>query len=386
MLKRIQLIRIKKPFLFSLLSVVLIGAATWLLYLKQHGYTWSDWTGFKTKTLWDALELLIIPFTLAGVATWLNRLDRKADRNLALDKQREEALQDYIDTISKSIMDKSLTNSSFDDDVRVIAQIKTSTILDRMDNDRKSKLIKFLTKVKLIITTDEIEWPIINLTGTDLQNIILTDINLTGVTLNKANLSGAIFNTTNLYGANLFETKLVDTKLINTCLSWAQLENAKLIGCKMIEGELSNAILSNADLTGASLIKADLAGASLSGAILNKTNLTDAELKNADLGHAKLVNANLTSANLIGAIFENADLFGAILSNANLTKPPFHSGWDPEAGFEPLWNADMEARAKEEYDDLRDANFTGATMPDGKLYDPDCHTEEILTGRKPINS
>ena len=76
-------------------------------------------TGFETKTLWDWMELLIVPFVLAGGAFYLNRNERETEREvaqvraiedrelaenrailereIATDRQREAALQSYLD-------------------------------------------------------------------------------------------------------------------------------------------------------------------------------------------------------------------------------------------------------------------------------------------------
>src|SRR5262245_4227897 len=68
-------------------------------------------TGFETKTLWDWMDLLIIPAVLAIGAFVLNRSERaverqvaedraKLEREIATDRQQEAALQAYIDRIS----------------------------------------------------------------------------------------------------------------------------------------------------------------------------------------------------------------------------------------------------------------------------------------------
>jgi hypothetical protein len=58
--------------------------------------------GFRGKTLWDWLQLLIVPFALAIVALLFQRTTTRTDeRQFALDNQREEALQAYIDRMSK---------------------------------------------------------------------------------------------------------------------------------------------------------------------------------------------------------------------------------------------------------------------------------------------
>jgi len=43
-------------------------------------------TGFETKTLWDWMELLIIPLVLAGGALLLNRSGRNLERHIAADR------------------------------------------------------------------------------------------------------------------------------------------------------------------------------------------------------------------------------------------------------------------------------------------------------------
>src|SRR5690349_17874168 len=65
-------------------------------------------TRFETKTLWDWMDLLIIPFVLIVGAFYLNRSDRAVDRQMVEDRaklereiatarQLEAALQSYLD-------------------------------------------------------------------------------------------------------------------------------------------------------------------------------------------------------------------------------------------------------------------------------------------------
>src|SRR5579863_5043439 len=106
-----------------------------------------DWTGtgFKNKTFWDWLQLLIVPFALAIIAFLFNRSTTRTaqkitaqrykqdqeitekryeqdkqiaaqryerDQHLALDKQREDLLQTYLDRMSELLLEKQLRTSS----------------------------------------------------------------------------------------------------------------------------------------------------------------------------------------------------------------------------------------------------------------------------------
>ena len=113
-----------------LIIFALIGLA---IYLSNIGYTWADWTGFSNysgsvtkddrgKTLWDWLQLLIVPAVLAVAALWFNTSERKnevkmaeertiSEREIASDRNREELLQSYIDRMTELLLDKGLRTS-----------------------------------------------------------------------------------------------------------------------------------------------------------------------------------------------------------------------------------------------------------------------------------
>ncbi len=76
--------------LFSI-AVVASGVGLYLRYVK--GLVWADATGFEDKTLWDLMELLIIPVGLAIVAYFFSKSEQKRDQESNEDQQRAEALQ-----------------------------------------------------------------------------------------------------------------------------------------------------------------------------------------------------------------------------------------------------------------------------------------------------
>ncbi|HEU0002636.1 MAG TPA: hypothetical protein VFQ36_17140 [Ktedonobacteraceae bacterium] len=115
-----------------------------------------DWTGLNQKTLWDWLQLLIIPavltvggylfnFTTTRTEQESTRQRDQTERDLTLDNQREAALQTYIDKISELLLlEKNLRESQPDDEVRTIARVRTLTTLPRLDNKRKASVLQFL--------------------------------------------------------------------------------------------------------------------------------------------------------------------------------------------------------------------------------------------------
>jgi hypothetical protein len=221
-------------------------------------------TGFGDKTLWDLLQLLIVPLALAGIGFWFST--QQDARQQAVEEQRaqDEALQAYLDQMSSLMIGKnSLRESEEGSEVRTLARARTLTVLGRLDPKRKTALMQFLVEAGLVQRVEGGRGPIISLTGA----------NLSDANLRVADLSGAYLYDANLSNANLF--------------------SADLSGAYLSEADLSNADPSNADLSNANLSDADL-----SGAWLYDTDLSNADLIGADLSNAELFGANLSEAYL----------------------------------------------------------------------------------------
>ncbi len=261
-----------------LMLVVLIALV--VVIILGYANNWN-WTGLHGRTLFDWLQLLIIPAVLAVGGYLFNyttgRNERQAneqraqterdaaakrdqtERDISLDNQREAALQAYIDSMSELLLHEKLRESDKDDEVRTIARVRTLRVLPRLDDGRKLSVLSFLLESDLINKDD----PIIVLDGANLSGV-----NLEGGRLIKVDLGGV-----DLHGANL------------------QIVNAH-------EARLFRANLSGADLSYSMLDEADLTEANLSGANLNNTFLRRADLSYADLSYADLTGAKVTDARL----------------------------------------------------------------------------------------
>lgn len=266
-------------------SALVITGLSILLYF---GYTNPDaqWTGFadyspqgssspqfeREKTLWDWMQLLIIPAVLAGGAFLLSGAQRRNEQQIADDRAQESVLETYIDRMSELLLEEKLLapEQISNNKIRDVARIRTLTALRRLDGFRKAILLQFLYESYLL----EKDQPIIALTGADLRNAQLKlaklgRTNLSRVDLNNANLEQARLIGSNLFGAGLRRARLEGANLEGVNLTRADLVEAQLVGAR-----LRRAILKGADLTKANLSKAEvtieqLASArSLQGAIM----------------------------------------------------------------------------------------------------------------------
>ncbi len=310
-----------------LVSILVIATALLLiLYGYQH-----QWTGFsdyvtpsgdfqRAKTLWDWMQLLIIPLVLALGAFYLAHAERLSDKEQSRDQQRELALQTYLDKMTTLLTDFGLMKSRRGSKVRDIARARTLTTLRSLDGNRKGTIIRFLHETGLIgITNTIVELRDADLSEVNLSGQHLANVKLQGTHLDKAVLAHANLSKADLSNSTICNADLSDADLFATQMEYALLEGSDLFGAKLNAALLSRAILTQANLNFAKLEKAKIFRTDLSGAKLRRTRLIDAELNGSQLTKADLSSADLTGADLTDVNLEGANLTGATLINANFT-------------------------------------------------------------------
>jgi uncharacterized protein YjbI with pentapeptide repeats len=320
-------------------------------------FEWG-WTGFTGKTLWDWLQLLIIPVFLAIGGAWFTRKQTQESDAENKDNQRETALQSYLDNMSELLLHEKLRSSIENyleqKQVQKIARVRTLTVLPRLDGARKKYILQFLYEAGLIGDSDEQEDgvqdnPLVNLQGADFSGVNLNFTNLQGAKLLGVYLEETSFMSAKLSGANLSEANLGEANLFSADLSGTNLTKADFGEARFNKHKEGNAdfiraifrtflrkrnfieglllivfgALPLASLwlliflskkrrsSGASLAGANLTGANLTGAVLFTTNLTNADLTDADLTNADLYLATVTPEQLEQA----KTLKGAIMPN-----------------------------------------------------------------------
>jgi len=190
------------------------------------------------KTLWDLLDLVLLPVIVAAgvfLLSWLQyqhqewlaaeqgrqarelaEKGREQARELAQGEAEEGVLQHYFDVMARLLLDRGLRRSKADSEVRYVARLQTLTVLKAVNDARKRQVLCFLYEAGLL----DIENTVLQLQGVDLSRVDLARINL-----EKANLQGV-----NLQGANLQRANLVRAYLEGANLTGVNLQGADLEG------------------------------------------------------------------------------------------------------------------------------------------------------------
>ncbi len=296
--------KMKKPPIISLLIALCVGGI--ILIIPGYLLHWT-WTGFD-KTLWDWIQLLIIPVALAMGALLLNRSDQKREQEMAIDNQRETLLQSYLDRLSELLLEKNLRASQPDEEVRNVARARTLTVLSRLDAVRRRSVLDFLLDSGLISIIDMDYADFSGITADSYQSPPYINLKLAKVKFRYAHLTH-------------FELENVNLKRTN--FSWAKLSHIKAPHANLQSANLSHTHLSHLDLRCSDLTSADLRGARLCHVILSGTNLSRADLRGVTLNDIDLSNADLSGATLTNVDFRSVNLQGADLSGANLNGAKF---------------------------------------------------------------
>ncbi len=366
-----------KVILVIIVSIIILSILIWI------GYRLA-WTGFSNKTLWDWMQILVIPAVLAGGAYWLNESARKREQSVTEQRTQDTALQSYLDGMAELLLKEKLREkeqylfswefipeNGTERLIEFLMQnyhinwIKTAKV-EKIDDDKAIRVYTekrslFLrpnyekTRIILEIDSGRIgelianrEYGTLNIYSE--KNPEVRDVararTLTVLRGLDRNRKGAVLRF--LYEADLINKDKIIINLDGADLSGANLSNAYLSGADLSLANLSDAYLRDADLSGADLSLANLSDAYLSFAYLSGAKLSDAYLSGADLSLADLRNANLSNAALFWADLSSAKLSDADLSNAYLS--------GANLSWAKLSKADLSKA------DLSKANLIGANL------------------------
>jgi len=213
----------------------------------------------RSKTLWDWMELLIVPIALGGGAWLLSENQKAIEEKQAIEKRRQEDYEDYLVRVWE-ILDKYNSPASLNasDFARSTLKAWTLVVLKDLDARRKGNIIQYLYETGLIIGDScPLKLQKADLSGADLQGRFLPGINLSDSILTGANLRDAILG--GQFSIN--EEKLAP----------------------YLSPDIDLAMVTKGKLLSANLARADLTGANLAGARLSEVNWTGAVLQEVDL-------------------------------------------------------------------------------------------------------
>src|SRR5215211_9292129 len=186
----------------------------------------SRW-GFRGKTVWDFLQLLIVPLMLVAIGLVFSvqqdarqqRVENQraeAERELAEQRAQDEALQAYLDQMSQLMLERKLLEAGQGDPVHTLAQARASTVILRLDAEHNESVTRFLVTSGLAVSGEasarllsEITLSHASLSESYLPNAELSDAFLDGAWLRDANLGGAFLSNAYLPNAELCRVDLI---------------------------------------------------------------------------------------------------------------------------------------------------------------------------------
>jgi hypothetical protein len=274
----------------------------------------SRWTGLRGKTLWDWLELLIVPLVLAVAALAFNfsqsardqrREDQRAasNRAIAVDGQREEALRVYLQAMSDLMLHEKL-GSSLESKARGVARTLTLTVLQQLDGRRKGLVVRFLFESGLL-TSPGAHSPLFNavrLRGADLRNASLagTRFDYGFAQLGDADWRGADFRNASFpVGVDFRRADLRGADFSGVVVALHKSPSEP----PYEKGVVRQTPFDGACLSGARFNGADLQGVAFSGSAGYRVDFSSAGLASASFRRSALGGLTLEGADTTGATF-----------------------------------------------------------------------------------
>jgi uncharacterized protein YjbI with pentapeptide repeats len=358
------------------------------------------------KTIWDLLDLLIVPLALAAGAAYLDLSNKKRQFAIEEERLKDARYRNYLSSMEKLILEHGLLEQNPESSCQYLAQAYTRDVIKEINGMRIGELLDFLESYRLDLIDPE--RPQISLRGLRFKKAIMSFRNIRRVnlaevilhrsewnkctcdeiyapyakffraTIHKANfnncnfenvefkysdLRDTIFDSCKLNGADFFRTNLTGTVFKNCELRNVNWEKSKGLDKKyrlyieIIDGNEIKKDYPSIDLSGMVFKEADLSGKNLAGADLSHCDFSDANLRGANLHAARLRQAKFRGATLIDAnIAEKWKLVSEILTE---------KGDERDLTGRDLRNAYLQNAS------LRNARLSGANLSGADLMRAD---------------
>jgi uncharacterized protein YjbI with pentapeptide repeats len=211
-----------------------------------------DWVQILVAPVLISVVAAVIAFALNGAQD--ERQNAREEQRAEIERQIEEnraqdaAVQAYLSQMSKLMTEEDLRTSKLSSEVRTLAHARTMMVISRLDQSRKTEVLRFLEEAQLVQCVGEEQ-----VGGEQVKCVPPYPLKSVGgeqpiIGLDNADLSGV-----QLVGVRLMYAHLNNTDLSKAHLAHADLNHAGLVGANLRHSDLYNADLTGADLTGADL-------------------------------------------------------------------------------------------------------------------------------------
>lgn len=178
-------------------------------------------------------------------------------------------------------------------------------------------------------------------TGCNLHHAMLNRANLKGAKLNKCNLDSASFAYSNLETANFDDSQMISTSLANTDARSTTYLNARAHGASFRGSDLQHANFFFATLTMARFQEADLYDVRFGGSNLKGAKFQNANMERVWFSHASQIGTPILPAEMDNdTILPNGDPYTQTSDLLEFHYPDYPNFWRPKPdhhGHFPRW-------------------------------------------------
>lgn len=272
----------KKLKIIAFILFFIVGALC--VFIFNNTIIWPEWTGFgpyqeitgvaRGKTLWDWLELVIVPVAIAFVVFIYTQFEKKKNKRVEDENYNSNLLESFFKTITELLLKDDLKGDLNKKRIS-IARSRIIMIFGQLDGQRKGQVLQFLYESDLIDKE-----PMFHLRGANISDAVLDRI-----VLKNAEIKSANFENTTIQNSNLNEIDLTGCNFKNANLSNSLVDNANFSYTDLSESVLQNLDLSTVDFEGAILTNANLTESTIKQSQLDSIH----EKKGINLNKAKIL-------------------------------------------------------------------------------------------------
>lgn len=270
-------------YLKTLIVVVIILFLLFVAYNGIFPYTAPDWMGFSPydtakdgpapKKLWDWLDLLIVPLSIATMGLLYNKIEKSKEEKKEFENKQNEILDSYFKVISDLILKSNLLDITLNNKSRIIARTRTIVAIENLNDERKGQVLQFLHESKLI-NTEIIELLGANFKSSEVSGIVLKDVTIKGVYFCNSKFIKTYLDNSVFTSCDFSDTNFSDSSMNNTDLSYTKLRRCQLRNINLTTVNFDGADLTDANLTDSTIMQSQL------DKIFNKNNI---KLKNTKI-------------------------------------------------------------------------------------------------------
>ncbi|HLW41163.1 MAG TPA: hypothetical protein VKY82_02195 [Flavobacterium sp.] len=152
-----------------------------------------EWTGFSEyntinyRTLWDWLDLIIIPGSI-GLFAWIfTSYEKDKNKRIENEKFKDVTLNSFLKVMAELIINNDLPGTPNPKSL-AIAKTRMNIALDHLDGARKGQVLQFLYQSDLIDKNPNLKLLGANFNDSIINNLVLIDAEIKGAHFERASL------------------------------------------------------------------------------------------------------------------------------------------------------------------------------------------------------